>query len=139
MGLPKLTYKQGQSLICIDWKVRGHYKQYRLLKCLKKLQWIWSTCVPVVTVGHTEVRRIYRDIPGHRKLDNMPSAQTGMTGTDSSYSALETHRWNEPERWTQVWRQQCSPFLGNFPKNENEVLSFILLTFIATYLQQKHI
>lgn len=78
---------------------------------------MWSTCVQAIAVGHMEVWRIYRDTPGHRRPENMSSARFGRMLTDSNCSVLELHRWNDPEKWTRVWRQQCFPSVGNFPKN----------------------
>lgn len=109
-----------------DWKLRGP-SFWKYLSNIRIYESDPPTCGQAGVEGHTEVWRIYRDTPEHRRPDDISSARSGRTVTDSSCSALELHRWNEPERWTRVWRRQCSPFAGNVPKNEDGLTSIIIL------------
>lgn len=124
---PSLSQCQDECRYCLQlhrypWWNKGWIRSYLSFSSIsnnKKVKnYAWFTYVQVAAVGHMEVWMICKDTPGYSRLDNTSSAQAGRMVTDSSCFALESHRWNEAERWTQVWRRQGSPFVGNSPEKK---------------------
>lgn len=112
----EITFKIQIHLLCCCTEITLNYTDFSSI--LKSIHMVFDllTCVHGAAVGRMAAWTICRDTPGCRRPDDMTVGQSGRMTPDSSCSALGLHRWIEVERWTQVWRQRCSPFGENYPK-----------------------